>query len=66
MRLPADPETAAEHACWWLLAAAVILSALVATPAGDTFRLPKDAVVRGAAIVLLSIAALFSMWVRYP
>ena len=66
MRLPSDPETAAEHACWWLLAAAVILSALVATPAGDTFRLPKDAVVRSAAIALISIAALFAIWVRYP
>ena len=61
-----QPEpSAAERAAWWVLAATVILSALAAVPAGDTFRLPKDAVLRAGAMVLLTIAALETIWSAY-
>lgn len=55
-------DTASERLAWWILVATLFLTALYAVPAGDTFRLPKDAALRAGAIALLAAIAIGTIW----
>lgn len=56
----------AETLAWWIVAVTVFLTAVAAVAAGDTFRLPKEAIARVAAIALLALAAVTFLWNGRP